>query len=136
VQDFVWGGIKFSMSSANNLLMADPTGTGTGQIQALAAGASPMFPSPVATTDSPFAVVDATIRFGGVDLVELTSFDLTMNINPTAPATFGSGGQKKPPASKGAAKNLIAPPRTTYTSSQSHPADFDMEPTLNTVLSL
>jgi Phage tail tube protein len=97
VPDFVWGGIKFSMSSANNLLTADPSGTGTGQIQALATGASPMFPAPVATTDSPFAVVDATIRFGGVDLVELTSFDLTMNIAPTAPATFGSGGQKFSP---------------------------------------
>jgi hypothetical protein len=44
------------MSSANNLLTADPTGTGTGQIQALTNGTSPMFPSPVATTDSPFAV--------------------------------------------------------------------------------
>jgi hypothetical protein len=97
VQDFVWGGIKFSMSSANNLLTADPSGTGTGQIQALAAASSPMFPAPVATTDSPFAVVDATIRFGGVDLVELTSFDLTMSIGPTAPATFGSGGQKFSP---------------------------------------
>jgi hypothetical protein len=87
VPDFVWGGIKFSTSSANYLLTADPSGTGTGQIHALAAGSSPTFPAPVATTDSPFAVVDATIRFGGVDLVELTSFDLTMNIAPTAPAT-------------------------------------------------
>jgi hypothetical protein len=41
--------------------------------------------------------VDATIRFGGVDLVELTSFDLTMSIGPTAPATFGSGAQKFSP---------------------------------------
>ena len=94
MSDFVWGGIKFSMSSANNLLTADPSGTGTGQIQALANGSSPMFPAPVATTDSPFAVIDATIRFGGVDLVELTAFDLTMSIAPTAPATFGSGLQK------------------------------------------
>jgi hypothetical protein len=29
----------------------------------------------VATTDVPMAVVDATIRLKGVDLVELTSFD-------------------------------------------------------------
>jgi hypothetical protein len=97
VQDFVWGGLKFSMSSANSLLTADPSGTGTGQIQALATGASPMFPSPVATTDSPFAVVDATVRLGGVDLVELTSFDLTININPTAPPAFGSPSQKFSP---------------------------------------
>jgi tail tube protein len=97
VSDAVWGAIKFSMSSANNLLMADPSFVETGQIQALAAGASPMFASPVATTGSPFAVVDATIRVGGVDLVELTSFDLTLNISPTAPAVFGSGSQKFSP---------------------------------------
>jgi hypothetical protein len=97
VQDAVWGSIKFSMSSANNLLMGDPSLVGTGQIQALANGSSPMFANPVATTDTPFSVVDATIRFGGQDLVELTSFDLTLNINPTAPATFGSGSQKFSP---------------------------------------
>ena len=96
-QDFVWGSIKFSMSSANNLLMTDVSGTGTGQISALNAASSPMFAAPVATTDVPFSVVDATIRLGGVDLVELTSFDLTMNINPSAPATFGSGSQKFSP---------------------------------------
>jgi tail tube protein len=56
-----------------------------------------MFASPVATVDSPFSVVDATIRLGGVDLVELTSFDLTLDISPSAPATFGSGGQKFSP---------------------------------------
>jgi hypothetical protein len=97
VQDAVWGSIKFSMSSANTLLTADPSLVGTGQLQALAAGSSPMFASPVATVDSPFSVVDATIRLGGVDLVELTSFDLTLDISPSAPATFGSGGQKFSP---------------------------------------
>jgi hypothetical protein len=95
-QDFVWGGIKFTMA-ANGLLTADPSGTGTGQVSALNSASSPVFPSPVATMDVPFSVVDATIRFGGVDLVELTSFDLTMNIQPSAPATFGSGAQKYSP---------------------------------------
>src|SRR5215831_15012646 len=97
VQDTDWGSIKSSMSSANTLLTADPSLVGTGQIQALAAGSSPMFASPVATVDSPFAVVDVTIRLGGVDLVELTSSDLTLDISPSAPATFGSGGQKFSP---------------------------------------
>ncbi|EJN15689.1 hypothetical protein PMI42_00706 [Bradyrhizobium sp. YR681] len=96
VQDFVWGGLKFSMA-ANGLLMAEASGTGTGQISALASGASPSFTSPTAPSDVPFSVVDATIRFGGVDLVELTSFDLSMNIQPNAPATFGSGAQKYSP---------------------------------------
>jgi hypothetical protein len=95
--DCVWGSIKFSMSSANSLLTADPSLVGTGQIQVLGNGASPMFANAVATQDSPFSVVDATIRLGGVDLVELTSFDLTLDISPSAPATFGSPGQKFSP---------------------------------------
>jgi hypothetical protein len=83
--------------AADGLLMADASGVGTGQISALANGSSPYFTSPVATTDVPFSVVDATIRLAGVDLVELTSFDLTMNIQPTAPKTFGSQSQKYSP---------------------------------------
>src|SRR5262249_56148922 len=64
---------------------------------ALGGGSWARFTSAVATVDSPFAVVDATVRLGGVDLVELTSFDLTLDISPSAPATFGSGGQKFSP---------------------------------------
>ena len=95
--DCRWGSIKFSMSSANNLLTADPSLVGTGQIDTLGQGIAKNFANPVATTGSPFAVVDATIRFGGEDLVELTSFDLTLDIAPTAPASFGSGSQKFSP---------------------------------------
>ena len=43
------------------------------------------------------AVVDATIRFRDEDLVELTSLDLTMDIQPSAPDTFGSGAIKYAP---------------------------------------
>ncbi|BAL77030.1 phage tail tube protein [Bradyrhizobium cosmicum] len=95
-QDFVFGGLKFSMA-ADGLLMAEASGTGTGQIQALASGSSPYYSSTTAPSDVPFSVVDATIRFGGVDLVELTSFDLTVNIQPNAPKTFGSNAQKYSP---------------------------------------
>lgn len=94
--DFAWGTGKLSMS-ADGLIRFDPGGIGTGQAQALASGASPYFTSPTAPTDVPFSVVDATIRFGGVDLVELTSFDLSMDIQPNAPVTFGSGSQKYSP---------------------------------------
>jgi hypothetical protein len=95
-QDFIWGSIKFSMA-ANGLLMADLGGTGTGNIQALTAASSPYYTSPVATSDVPFSVVDATIRVGGIDVVELTSFDLTVDIQPSATPTFGSGQQKYAP---------------------------------------
>lgn len=94
--DFVWGAGKLSMS-ADGLIRFDPGGIGTGQAQALTTGASPYFTSPVAVSDVPFSVVDATIRLGGTDLVELTSFDISLDIQPNAPITFGSASQKYSP---------------------------------------
>jgi hypothetical protein len=95
-QDCVFGGVKFTMQP-NGLLLGDITGAGTGQILAEATGASPYFTSPSLTTAAPFSVVDATIRLNGVDLVELTSLDLTVDIQPAGPDTFGSGAQKYSP---------------------------------------
>lgn len=94
--DFVWGSIKFSMAP-NGLLMADPGGIGTGQIAAQATGTSPLLTSPTESTAAPFSVVDATIRVKNTDVVELTSFDLTMDIAPMAPDVFGSGSIKYAP---------------------------------------
>lgn len=97
IQDFVWGGLKFSMGT-NGLVMAAPSGAGTGQVAALAAGApSPYFTTPTSTTGAPQSVVDATIRLNGVDLVELSSLDINLDIQPSAPAVFGSGAIKYSP---------------------------------------
>lgn len=96
LEDFVWTALKLSMT-ANGLIMADPGGMGTGKIAALATGSSPLFTSPTELTAAPMSVVDATIRFRGEDVVELTSFDLTMDIGGNAPDTFGSGAQKYAP---------------------------------------
>lgn len=94
--DFVWGNIKFSMQP-NGLIMADPGGIGTGQIAAQATGTSPLLTSPTESTATPYSVVDATIRVNGVDVVELTSFDLTLDIGLSAPDVFGSGAIKYSP---------------------------------------
>lgn len=96
LMDFVWGSVKFAMAP-NGLLQVDPSGVGTGAVSALATGSSPFFTSPSVVTDTPMSVVDATIRFGGRDLVELTSFDVTVDISPTAPDVFGSGAIKYSP---------------------------------------
>nr|DAH82737.1 MAG TPA: Tail tube protein [Caudoviricetes sp.] len=96
LNDFVWGSAKISMAP-NGLLTLDPGGTGTGQIQGLPSNASPYFISPSSVTGAPFSVVDATVRLGNRDMIELTAFDLTMNISPTAPDTFGSGAIKYAP---------------------------------------
>lgn len=88
--DFVWSSLKISMGS-NGLVMFDPGGVGTGRLEALATGASPLLTNPGEPVDAPMSVVDATIRFGGADLVELTSFDINIDIGATAPDVFGSG---------------------------------------------
>lgn len=94
--DFVWGNGKFSMGP-NGIIMFDPGGIGTGKVDVLQAAEAPYFENPEATTSEPMAVVDATIRFGGEDLVELTAWDLTLDIQATAPDTFGSGQIKYAP---------------------------------------
>ncbi|MGM4955693.1 phage tail tube protein [Bradyrhizobium barranii] len=94
--DFVWGTGKLSMAT-DGLIRFDPGGIGTGQAQALTTGTSPYFTAPTGPVDVPFSVVDATIRLNGADLVELTSFDLSLDIQPNAPVTFGSGSQKYSP---------------------------------------
>ncbi|NEU95045.1 phage tail tube protein [Bradyrhizobium uaiense] len=95
LDDFVWGTGKISMAP-NGIIMFDPGGIGTGKIRPLDAGV-PYFTNPAVTTRTPFAVVDATIRLNGVDLVELTAFDLSLDIQPTAPDAFGSGNIKYSP---------------------------------------
>jgi hypothetical protein len=95
-QDFVWSSIKFGFAT-DGIIMADPGGIGTGQISSLSTGSSPYFTSPTQTTSLPLAVVDATIRVNGVDVVELTALDITLDIGATAPKTFGSAAQKYSP---------------------------------------
>lgn len=94
--DFVWSSIKFSMG-VDGIIMADPGGVGTGQFDALATGSSPLLTSPTLASSTPLAVVDATIRVNGTDVVDLTAWDLTLDIKASAPKTFGSGAIKYSP---------------------------------------
>jgi hypothetical protein len=97
--DFVWGSLRFSMAP-NGLLMADPGGIGTGQFRAIGTDSPsdvPWLTSPSESTAAPLAVVDATIRVNGEDVVDLTSFDLSLDIGPVAPDVFGSGAIKYSP---------------------------------------
>lgn len=100
MSDFVFGAFKLSMSP-NGLLMCTVSGAGTGKFSALASGSSPQLTNPTESTTQAFSVVDATINIGaqaaGVDMVDLTSFDITCDIQPQAPDVFGSGSQKYAP---------------------------------------
>ncbi|RWP84891.1 MAG: hypothetical protein EOR12_27045 [Mesorhizobium sp.] len=82
--DAVWGSYKLTMAP-NGLLTLDTSLVGTGRFDPLASGASPMFTSPVTSTGVPLAVVEAKVRLGSTDLVDLTAFDITVDIKPSSP---------------------------------------------------
>lgn len=82
--DAVWGSYKLTMAP-NGLLTLDTSLVGTGQFEPLASGSSPMFTSPATSTGVPLAVVEAKVRLGAEDLVDLTSFDITVDIKPASP---------------------------------------------------
>jgi hypothetical protein len=96
MQDFVWGSMRIGMAP-NGLLTFDPGGIGTGHLTAGTIATSPSLTAPVATIGVPLSVVDATVRINGVDVVELTSLDITIDISPMSPDVFGSGSIKYGP---------------------------------------
>lgn len=94
--DCVWGSLKFTMQP-NGIIMMDTGWTGTGQFETKSSGTAPFLTSPTEPTGTPLAVVDATIRMGSTDLVDLTGLDLTFDTAPVAPDVFGSGNIKYAP---------------------------------------
>ena len=87
--DCVWGRLRFQMQP-NGLLTVEPTWVGTGQMEAKTAGDAPFFTSPTETTSLPLAVLDASLLLGGEAVVDLTSFDLTIETQLTAPDVAAS----------------------------------------------
>jgi hypothetical protein len=94
--DAVFGNGKVSMAT-DGIIMFDAGWWGTGQFTTLSGASAPLFTSPTENTATAMSVVDATIRLGSTDLVELSSFDLTFDISANAPSVFGSGAIKYSP---------------------------------------
>ena len=87
--DFIWGSATYSMTP-NGLVMFNPSGIGTGAFEALTGASAPLLTSPTATTGSPMACVDATLRLGSTDEVAITAFDIGIDITPSAPEVVAS----------------------------------------------
>lgn len=83
--DCLWSAIKFAMAP-NGLLMASPSFVGTGAFEQNGSGPAPILTAPTTPAGSPLAVLDATVRLGTGDVLDLTSFDLTLDIGAVAPA--------------------------------------------------
>jgi hypothetical protein len=94
--DCVFGNGKVSMAT-DGIIMFDAGWWGTGQFTTLSGASAPLFTSPTENTATAMSVVDATIRLGTTDLVELSSFDVTIDTSANAPSVFGSGAIKYSP---------------------------------------
>lgn len=66
--------------------------TGTGAMEMVTAGSAPHFPSPSDPTSLTLVATEAAVRLGTKDILDLTSFDFTMDLQPNAPATISPGG--------------------------------------------
>jgi hypothetical protein len=85
--DCFWKSFKFSMAP-NGLIVFEPAWVGTGLFTAATSAAVLTSPSLIAT--APMAALDATLRLGGVDVADITAFDLTFDNGAVAPAVVGS----------------------------------------------
>ncbi|TPL40695.1 phage tail tube protein [Mesorhizobium sp. B2-4-6] len=95
--DCSWSSFKLTMAP-NGLIDFETALAGTGQFDALDTASSPFFTSPVTSTGDPLAVVEATIRMGGVDIVDLTSFDLMVDCQTQAPPVITKATSPYAPA--------------------------------------
>jgi hypothetical protein len=85
--DCFWKSVKISMSP-NGIIMFEPSWVGTGAVTANSGSA--ILTSPTLPTGVPLAALDSTLRFGGVDVADISSFDLTIDNGAVAPAVVGS----------------------------------------------
>lgn len=87
--DAVFGSMKFSMQPDGEVLF-DPSWTGTGQFESKSGVGAPHFTSPSEPAAAPLSVADATVRLGSTDLVDMTAFELTVNLGLNAPVVAAS----------------------------------------------
>lgn len=87
--DCVWSSFNLSMQP-NGLLQFNSAWTGTGKFETLATGLSPHFTTPTTPTGDPLAVVEASVRLGSGDLLDLTSFDITVDNQAMSPDVISS----------------------------------------------
>jgi hypothetical protein len=69
----------------NGNVLVDTSWVGTGQMEVKTGADAPHFVAPVEITDVPLAATGATVRRGTEDILDLTSFDITIDIGPNAP---------------------------------------------------
>lgn len=85
--DCFWKSMKISMQP-NGIITFEPSWVGTGSFTP--ATSSAVLTSPTLIATAPMAALDSTLRLGGVDVADITAFDLTLDNGAVAPAVVGS----------------------------------------------
>jgi hypothetical protein len=86
-KDCFWKSMKFSMAP-NGLIMFDPAWVGSGSMTVEAGSAS--LTTPTLATSAPMAALDATLSLNGSPVLDIVSFDLTIDNGAVAPQVVGS----------------------------------------------
>jgi len=87
--DVVFHMVKFSMQP-DALVVCEIGFTGTGQMTTASDASAPTFTSPTESTGVPLSCVDGSIRYNSTDVVDLTSWDLTIDRGAVAPSVVAS----------------------------------------------
>lgn len=86
--DCVFYRLRISMA-ADGVLTTEIGWTGTGQFETKEGGDAPHFTAPTDPSELSMAAIEATLRAGTIDLVDLTSFDVTIELGSAAPTVTG-----------------------------------------------
>lgn len=87
--DCIISSLKFSMAT-NGMLMCDISWVSTGLFSTASGASAPTFTSPLTSTGLPLSCNDAVVRYSSTDFVDLTSWDITLDIGAMAPEVVGS----------------------------------------------
>ncbi|MBT9370275.1 phage tail tube protein [Rhizobium sp. CSW-27] len=85
--DCRWSRFTLRMN-ADGLLDCEYGWTGTGALDVKEGSAAPHFTSPVEPTSDSLAASEAVLRFGSGDELDLTSFDMTLDLQASAPSVI------------------------------------------------
>jgi hypothetical protein len=87
--DCIINSLKFSMGSSG-LLMCEIGWTGTGLFATASGASAPTFTSPTEGTALPLSVVDSILRYSSTDFVDLTGFEISLDVGSLAPEVAGA----------------------------------------------
>lgn len=94
---------------------------------ALTTGTSPFYTSPTAYTSIALTLADATIRFGGVDVAVLTSFEFTFDLTAKGLPVIGSLVTPDIFENPAVLKGSVSMPRSDFTNLTRFTAETELE---------